>query len=661
MTSIKNYIIILILVCIFPALYACSNNNISIPEVHNGIMDLSSWNFKKDGPVSLTGDWKFLWMQDDTSYGSENTNVSQWKNLEVPRTWNNKTGTGSGYGWVRIKILLPEDSELCDKENLTLYLSEIFTAYELYINNKKIVSNGIFSTDATTGKPELVPRKINLKLHNNISDITIALRISNYHHARGGVREAPILGDYDDIFRMLWHKDIGDLVIFGILFMMLIYHLLIRLNMQHDNASLYFALCCIVIFFRVFSSNNFIERLFPGADLFELRYKIEYFTISVGCIAFTGFFQNLYNLDFKKYVSLFIQAAGVIFSLIVIFTACSFYSSNVVIFDLFLVFTSLYCIIFIFIAMRRKRDNALLILIGFFLFFITIINDILHSQSVIYTANLTHFGLTLMILFQSVAITRRFAKALKTVARNEQLEEELEIAQMITSRLLPTEKLQLQSMHIDAHYKPVDTIGGDFYDYSINNGKLELFIADVSGHGLPSAFLSLITKMALDQIEDRSKPATVLKLINKTIMRSTVKSIFVTCFFCIIDPVSKLVVYANAGHCPPLLYRKETDEFTELHKKGIALGWFDVIEIEEGRVDIKDGDRIIYYTDGIFECRNEKGEMFGYDRFKECILAHKYENTKDFSRALIEKVNEFCKNSQMDDDSTFIVVDIVPC
>lgn len=642
-------------------LLACSRDTGSAPEVRNGVLDLTGWNFNKDGSVSLKGNWKFIWIQDDASFSTEKADMDTWDSLSIPCSWNKKSGSGSGYGWVRMKILLPENNDLCCKENLTLYLSEIFTAYELYINNKKVISNGTFGRDALTSYPKLFPRKINLKLNDDTNTITLALRISNFHHARGGVREAPVLGNYDNISQMLWYSDIGDLLIFGIIIMMIVYHLLLSLNMQHDNASLYFAFCCIVIFFRVFSSNNFIERLFPGADVFELRYKIEYLTISVGCISFTGFFQNLFPADFKKYVSAFIQAAGLILSLVILFTRCTFYSGNVLLFDLFLIFTSLYCIIFIFIAMRRKRDNALLILIGFFIFFITIVNDILHSQSVIYTANLTHFGLTIMIFFQSIAITRRFAQAMKTVARNEQLEDELEIARMITSRLLPREMLHFPGIGIDAYYEPMDKIGGDFYDYSVHNNNLEIFIADVSGHGLPSAFISLITKMSLDQIDDRSKPQTVLKQINTTIMRSTVKSIFVTCFFCVINPVAKSMVYANAGHFPPILYRKDSDEFVELQSKGIALGWFDATGIEESSIVINEGDRILLYTDGILECRNDRGEMFGYDRLKQCIKENKDTDAKGFSRSLIDKIGQFCQHSQMDDDCTFIVVDIEPC
>ncbi len=135
---------------------------------------------------------------------------------------------------------------------------------------------------------------------------------------------------------------------------------------------------------------------------------------------------------------------------------------------------------------------------------------------------------------------------------------------------------------------------------------VDLFIADVSGHGLPGAFLAMMTKVALESVQSRESTGAVLSIVNDVICRATVNNNYVTAFLCAIDTRTKMLKFSNAGHFPPLVYRPSSGEFMELSAKGTPLGWFRNIIIEEKEIGLVPGDRLVLFTDGITECMNPR-------------------------------------------------------
>jgi sigma-B regulation protein RsbU (phosphoserine phosphatase) len=243
--------------------------------------------------------------------------------------------------------------------------------------------------------------------------------------------------------------------------------------------------------------------------------------------------------------------------------------------------------------------------------------------------------------------------------RNADIEREMEVARFLQNRLLPLSLPEIPGFHEHAIYIPMDKIGGDFYDIENRDGFLNLFIADVSGHGLPGAFLATITKMALENITDRTYSNRVLSLLNNVIMRYTVQSNFVTAFFATVDTGSRIMRYACAGHNPPVIYRKKNDELIELKTKGMPLGWFDNITIEEKTIQLEPGDRVVLYTDGIIECVNKEKEMFEEERFFEMIRTLSNKPAVEFSDKLMKELETFKGHKVFDDDITMVVLDVL--
>ncbi|MCP4133235.1 MAG: PAS domain S-box protein [bacterium] len=269
--------------------------------------------------------------------------------------------------------------------------------------------------------------------------------------------------------------------------------------------------------------------------------------------------------------------------------------------------------------------------------------------------------------FNSLELMTRISSLLKNYEyqqiisrRNREIEDELEVARMLQQRLLPESMPEISGYNAHAVYIPMDKVGGDFYNIEQRGDCIDIFIADVSGHGLHSAFLATITKMALAGISTRTSPDEVLYLLNTVILRYTVNSNFVTAFYAMIDSNTRVMRYASAGHNRQFLYREKNGEFMELKTKGTALGWLENsdMKIEEKTVQLDAGDRVIFYTDGITECSNPANELFENDRFQMVIRENARKTAAEFSRELMKELEAFKGGKTFDDDITMVVLDV---
>ena len=243
--------------------------------------------------------------------------------------------------------------------------------------------------------------------------------------------------------------------------------------------------------------------------------------------------------------------------------------------------------------------------------------------------------------------------------RNREIENDLDIARIIIKNMMPEKIREIPGLEIETTCLQMDKIGGDFYNLNHSDKSVEIFIADVSGHGLLAAFLALITKIYYESISDKKDAAHVLNQINQVVCKSTVRFNFVTAFFGSWDFDTNIFRYSSAGHFPQLLYRKKNDEFFDLYTVGKPLGWIDTASFLENKIEIKSGDRIIFFTDGITETFNPDHEMYGDARLKEFIQNNTDLNSAKFSSELKKELQDFSKSEKFQDDITLIVWDIM--
>jgi len=407
----------------FVFLTSCSNNysGKKHPLAKDGVLDLSHWDFKKDGPVKLKGEWKFKWMEDSPNFIQKGYNDRAWDVLKVPGSWNKKTGRGDGYGWLRLKIIMPvilgrinkKPSEMFEQTGI--YINRFYSSYSMYINGRIFMSSGIAGNTRLTSTPQIMPQFKQVSGEIRDKEIIIAIKLSNFHRYLGGPFGTATIDFFKTLRRRLWRKDLQQSIILGIILMMSLYHLLLWFGRRNDKASLYFSLICLAVFLRLMSTSGILEVLFPLANLFEINMKLEYLTIFPLTVPlFVNFFYELFPKGVSKKTLRIFLIIGLFLFLFTLFTSAKIYTGVLFVYQIPLVFAGIWGILFMIKAVRHKREGALLFLLGFVLFFITVLNDVLYAYGIIRLGLLVPIGLVFFIFVQSALLSRRFARAFRT-------------------------------------------------------------------------------------------------------------------------------------------------------------------------------------------------------------------------------------------------------
>jgi serine phosphatase RsbU (regulator of sigma subunit) len=241
------------------------------------------------------------------------------------------------------------------------------------------------------------------------------------------------------------------------------------------------------------------------------------------------------------------------------------------------------------------------------------------------------------------------------------LNTELEMARQIQLSILPHSIPKLAGLEIAAHFLPMTSVAGDFYDFiQINDKHIGILIADVSGHGLPSALIASMIQVALTgQAGNASEPAKVLLGLNRALCGKFTHN-FVTAAYIYADLENSLMRYAGAGHPPVLQWRNSTGKTTQVLENGLVLGLFEDASYNALEFPLEPGDRYILYTDGILEAANSAQEQFGADRFMRFIENHKHLAADRFSKRFLDELSRWSSQTTeqgQQDDITLLVID----
>ena len=243
------------------------------------------------------------------------------------------------------------------------------------------------------------------------------------------------------------------------------------------------------------------------------------------------------------------------------------------------------------------------------------------------------------------------------ISERERIEQELRVARTIQQASLPKELPQLEGWQIAPFYRPAREVGGDFYDFHfLSEGRLGLVTGDATGKGVPAA-LVMSTTCGMLQLAaralDSSSPGEVLAQVNETLFARIPLNTFVTCFYAILDPGSGTLRYANAGHDPPYLWHGGCCE--ELRARGMPLGLMPGMSYEEGEVSLREGESVLFYSDGLVEAHDPKGEMFGFPRLRARVAEHGEE--RSLGDLLLEELYSFVGEGwEQEDDITLLTL-----
>ena len=244
--------------------------------------------------------------------------------------------------------------------------------------------------------------------------------------------------------------------------------------------------------------------------------------------------------------------------------------------------------------------------------------------------------------------------------------EQMNIARDIQLRLIPATLPEIEGLSIGAEYNPAQEVGGDYFDlYRIDHDHLGLIVFDVAGKGVPGALLMAITATFLKMAAPRStSPAWVLNEVNAALTAEQHRGLYVTAIYGVLQLSTLKLTLCSAGHPDALIISEGENRLRRINPGGAALALLrpsrfrSVLEQEE--VQLRTGDTVIFYTDGVIEARNANGEEFGERRL--CDTARRYadRNGKQIAATIGLAVRRFAGDEPQYDDTTVLAVKLVP-
>jgi len=386
------------------------------PKAIDGVLDLNNWDLKEDGPVDLTGEWEFYWKKllkpEDFSQSEppEKTGI-----LSLPGVWNGylvngKKLSGDGYATYRLKILIDDH-----KGPLAIKLLDMGTAFTVYVSGRKTSFAGVAGKTSEATAPGFFSGASNFISETN--KIEIILQVSNFHHRLGGPWEVIRFGREGEIRDIREKSVVFDIFLFGGILIMGLYHLCLFSLRKKDRSPLYFGIFCFLTALRILvTGERYLIHLFPGID-WELLVKFEYLSFYLAVPVFAMFIHSLFYQEFPQLVLRIIQFLGIIFSCLVLLTPAKIYSHSVQPYQIITLMSCIYAIYVLILSSARKREGALIVLLGFIVLFLAVINDILYTSMITQIGYLAPFGLLFFLFFQAYLLSRRFSKAFFTIEK----------------------------------------------------------------------------------------------------------------------------------------------------------------------------------------------------------------------------------------------------
>jgi len=256
----------------------------------------------------------------------------------------------------------------------------------------------------------------------------------------------------------------------------------------------------------------------------------------------------------------------------------------------------------------------------------------------------------------------RLKAAQRDLVEKERIARELEIAHEIQANILPREYPKTSNFEFAGAYRSAREVGGDYYDFiDIDKDHLGFLIADVSGKSLPGMLVMLLTRDIIVRLARSIKqPADLLTEVNRELLLSIKKNMFVTMFYGILNKTTGCFTFASAGHNPLIRLNDQTGESGLIKTKGYPLGMIPPgpfsKRIETGQILLSDGDWMIQYTDGINEAQNSAGEEFGMDRFVKALESLKLRSPTDLTAETLKRLEQFVDSAPQSDDITLLTM-----
>jgi sigma-B regulation protein RsbU (phosphoserine phosphatase) len=275
----------------------------------------------------------------------------------------------------------------------------------------------------------------------------------------------------------------------------------------------------------------------------------------------------------------------------------------------------------------------------------------------------------LMSVAAQLALVIENSRLAERLVAEERLRRELALAAEVQRRLLPERPPDSLAVELAGFCQPASGVGGDYYDFiSFDKRQLGIAIADVAGKGMAAALLMSTVQATLRSLSAGScnEPQTTHSLadmvttLNRLLWSSTGGLNYVTFFYAQFDQTTRRLAYVNAGHNPPLFFRAggAADGFRSLDAGGTVVGIFEHCAYEQETVQMRPGDVLLAYTDGLTEAMSASGEEFGETRLREAVAQTAALSVDEMRDEIVARVRDWCADAPQHDDLTFIVLKV---
>lgn len=263
-------------------------------------------------------------------------------------------------------------------------------------------------------------------------------------------------------------------------------------------------------------------------------------------------------------------------------------------------------------------------------------------------------------------MTDEVARLLDKTAENARMESELQTAKTVQDTLFPKSEARFGKVKLYGFSQPASECGGDWWYYCRSGSRVYLWIGDATGHGVPAALLTSAARAVASVIQDypNFKPSEALRMLNQAIYATSKGQMMMTFFVACIDLEEGKMTYSNASHDPPYYLAsgtpetpKKRDFFPLMEANGPRLGEKKNSKFKDYEMKIDLGDKIVLYTDGVFDVRSEDGTAWGERRFLKSLSGINSQPAEDTVSSVFRTIGEFREETPLDDDVTLVVVE----
>ncbi len=599
---------------------------------------------------------------------------------------------------------------------LALRVQTAGTSYRLYVDGHEMGSNGTPGVDRASTRSNYEPK---LYFFERKSDtVSLVFHVATFDYRKGGLWQSVMIGKSEAVLRERDRLVFFDLFLFGSILIMVLYHLGLFALRKEDKLSLHFAILSIAVCLRLISTGEKLIIVWFENFNWQALIKMELGSVMLAPIAMTLYFNKLYpNMMHKWFIKGVVWIFSIFLAITLVFSA-HINSYLVPVCNILWLFVLIYLLAFVVNMFIHKQPDSLAMALGTFISFCFVVNDLLFNAGVINTGYTLPWAVFVFFFSQSFLLSARFSRAFtqisnlsnllqeanedleskiasrtaqlqtttdQTVALNKQMQSTLEIVnsqkniiesknRSITSAISYASKIQrgllpgqknLKDVLGDYFliFEPKDIVSGDFYWCRKFDGFSYFALADCTGHGVPGAFMSLISMVLLHQVSKSDKePGQIIQQLHKLLRNVLPQEDRIGqdgLDLALIKITEKEIFFAGSGR--DIAYFHNHQQFVIRGDRSFIN--FDPNKINEPpkthRIELAEGMNFYLYTDGLTDQFGGKDyAKFGRKRFFELLASIQDLPIQAQGQNILETLSDWKASGQQTDDISLVAFSI---